>query len=82
MCSAPTGVAQSSGYASTRLANAVLMAALRLHNDASFARYVGVVSWGVSGNPAQRVGRRNAQHACCDAQSERHHCHGGINCEL
>ena len=35
----------------------------------------------VSGSPAQRVGRRNAQHACCDAQSGWRHCHGGIICD-
>jgi hypothetical protein len=55
------------------LASAVRMVALRLHNDASLARYAGVVPWGVAGGPAQqRAGRRNAQRPRRDAQSSRH----------
>ena len=65
-----------------KLINAVLLTTLGMHKDASLVRYVGVVPWGVSDGAAQHARRRNAQRTYCDAQSERHHCHGGINCEL
>jgi hypothetical protein len=71
LCGAPTGVARSSSYASNRLANAVLVPMPRMSNGACFTRYVRAVPWGVSlsGSPAQRAGRRNAQRTYCDAQS-------------
>ena len=55
LCSAPMGVARSSSYASTRMTNAVLVPMPRLSNGACFARYVGVVPWGVSGGAAHSV---------------------------
>jgi hypothetical protein len=62
------------------LINAVLVAMIGTHNDAFFARYAGIVPWGVLGGAAQRAGRWNAQRACCDAQSEWRQYHGGIIC--
>ena len=64
--------------ASTRMTNAVLVPMSRMSNGACFARYVGVVPWGVSGGAAQRAGWRNACSVeALRARSDRHDCYGG-----